>query len=112
MTLFFMKTSVSQKKFHLTFFSHLITLFLQILGERVHGPSPHLKFCWGTIPPVPQVSAHGSNHICLLDPSLLKPLTTALNPIPPTLLQGSVLGPLLFYSIYDTTKPSNKIIFC
>ena len=54
MTLFFTKTSISQKEFvHLTFFSHFITLLLQIFGGRMYGPSgPHLKF-WGTSPQSP-----------------------------------------------------------
>src|SRR6218665_1982496 len=32
---------------------HPATLLLQILGRRMHGPSPHLKFFWGAVPPVP-----------------------------------------------------------
>src|SRR6218665_1091170 len=34
------------------YFSVAITLLLQILGERMHGPSPHLKF-WANRPPSP-----------------------------------------------------------
>src|SRR6218665_1419306 len=29
------------------------TLLLKILGGRMYGPSPHLKFCWGAVRPVP-----------------------------------------------------------
>ena len=50
MTIFFTKTSISEKKFvHLTFFSHFITLLLQILGGRMHGPSPP-QILRGTVP--------------------------------------------------------------
>src|SRR6218665_2720932 len=34
------------------FRAHPATLLLKILGGRMHGPSPHLKF-WGDRPPVP-----------------------------------------------------------
>src|SRR6218665_2582982 len=40
------------------FTAHSTTLLLRILGGRMHGPSPHLKFFRGTVPPQsPQVSA-------------------------------------------------------
>jgi len=32
------------------FHTHPITLLLEILGGRMHGPSSHLKFLWGTVP--------------------------------------------------------------
>src|SRR6218665_738075 len=51
----FMKTFLLSSYFH----THPITLFLEILGRRMHGPSPHLKFLAGR-PPAPRyVSAHG-----------------------------------------------------
>src|SRR6218665_4091533 len=37
--------------FSLYFYTHPITLLLEILGGRMHGPFPHLKF-WGDRPPV------------------------------------------------------------
>src|SRR6218665_2443311 len=41
------------------FHTHPITLLLEILGGRIHGPSPHLKL-WGDRPlQSPYVSAHG-----------------------------------------------------
>src|SRR6218665_3929717 len=54
------KTTISKKNSLTTpfllcsyFDAYPTTLLLKILGGRMHGPSPHLKF-WGT---VPQVSA-------------------------------------------------------
>jgi len=35
------------------FASHQIKVLLKILVGRMHGPSPHLKYFWGTVPPVP-----------------------------------------------------------
>src|SRR6218665_3569135 len=35
-----------------TFRVHPTTLLLKILGRRMHGPFPYLKFC-GTVPPEP-----------------------------------------------------------
>src|SRR6218665_877191 len=53
------KTSISEEKVlhdsvftqFVYFHTHPITLLLQILEGRIHGPSPHLKF-WGDLPPV------------------------------------------------------------
>src|SRR6218665_869607 len=48
-------TLSSQEKHFLLFCSyfraHPTTLLLKILGGRMHGLSPHLKF-WGIVPPV------------------------------------------------------------
>src|SRR6218665_974199 len=56
--LFLTKTSISHTHknpfFFCSYFRTLpITLLLQILGERMHGPSPHFKF-QGTAPSSPR----------------------------------------------------------
>src|SRR6218665_4203244 len=58
MALFFTKNLYFRKKnsfmtpflHSLYFHTHPITLLLEILRGRMHGPSPHLKF-WGDRPP-------------------------------------------------------------
>ena len=40
-----------------------ITLLLEILGRRMHGPSRTSNFAKGTLPQPPQISAHARDYI-------------------------------------------------
>src|SRR6218665_637778 len=85
-------TISSQENHHFSlcsyFHAHPTTLLLKILGGPIHGPSPHLKFGGGTVPPVhPRSRAPG------------------MPPYSPPVAHGYKFYLTIYQSIYNWHRP-------